>query len=68
MTKASSSDVQLSLAFDMLADMILKHFAKPPPEEVRKAILDIMEQETEEQLDFELTVELLGTDDFRVVA
>lgn len=66
MNDISNAEARLTLALDLLSDMILKHLAKQASHELREATLFIMEKETEDQLDFEMTSELLGTPDFRV--
>jgi hypothetical protein len=64
----SSYDIRFTLALDILVDMILKFQAKKANPDIREATLSIMEKEFEDQLDFEMTCELLGTNDFRFVA
>jgi hypothetical protein len=68
MQESLSTDVKLALAFDILSDMVLKYLSKLAGPELREATLAIAEKEMEDQLDFEMTCELLGTADFRIVA
>ncbi|MFC5703069.1 hypothetical protein ACFPVX_17405 [Cohnella faecalis] len=66
MLTGPDAEARCKLALDILSDMISKHLAKQASPELREATLAIMEKETEEQLDFEMTSELLVTTDFRV--
>ncbi|MEF3309588.1 hypothetical protein PV433_11865 [Paenibacillus sp. GYB004] len=66
MNNTSNTEARLTLALDLLSDMILKHLAKQASPELREVTLSIMEKETEDQLDFEMTSELLGTTHFQV--
>lgn len=60
--------VRLSLAFELLADIIIKYLDKQAPPNLRDEVFAIMEREIEEQLDFEMTAELLGSADFCLVS
>lgn len=72
MELAVTNNAQLTLAFEMLADMILSYTAQrerySAPPEVRETILAMMDSEIEEQLDTEMTAELLQTTDYRLIA
>lgn len=63
----TNAEARHKLTLDILSDMILKYMAKQASPELREATLAIMEKETENQLDFEMTSDLLGTTDFRVL-
>lgn len=69
---ACTGSARTTLAFEMLADMILSFTAKKErrtaPPEVREAILTLMDKDSEEQLDSEMTAELLNTTDYRLIA
>lgn len=62
----------LSLVYDLLSDMIVNYFAlkahRVASPEVRETVLAFVENQTDEEMDHELTVELLGTPYYRVVA
>jgi len=68
MQESPNTDVKIAFAFDILSDLILKYLKKQAGPELREATLAIAEKEMEDQLDFEMTCELLGTADFRIVA
>ncbi|THF74124.1 hypothetical protein [Cohnella fermenti] len=59
---------ELQLVLDILSDMIFKYLEKQASPELRAATLAIMEEEQQEQLDWEMTCELLGTTEFRIRA
>lgn len=63
-----SSETSMGLALDILADIIVHYMNRQAPPQVRAAILERIEREAEEQLMWELTAELLGTTDFRMVS
>lgn len=72
MTLVVTNNAHLTLALEMLADMILSYSARQerysvPPED-RETVLAMMDREDEEQLDAEMTAELLQTTDFRLIA
>jgi hypothetical protein len=72
MKLAITNNTKLTLAFDILADMILSFIGKKEyrsvPSEIREVVLAIMDSENEEQLNDELTAELLETTDYRLIA
>ncbi|WP_339279110.1 hypothetical protein NYE40_23970 [Paenibacillus sp. FSL W8-1187] len=63
---------QLLLAFEMLADMIVSYHNKQQrrhaPSEVRDVVFSITESEFEQQMNEEMTAELLQTTDYRMIA
>lgn len=61
-----NAEARCKLALDILSDIISKHLAKQASPDLREATLAIMEKDSEDQLDFEMTSELLGTTDFWV--
>ncbi|MFD1775442.1 hypothetical protein ACFSF2_16315 [Paenibacillus rhizophilus] len=63
-----TQETGLSLAMDILADMIVRYLNIQAPPQVRAAVLELMEREEEDRLHWELTAELLGTKDFRLVS
>jgi hypothetical protein len=69
---ATTNNTKLMLAFDILADMILSFVGKKEsrsvPPDVRETVLAIMDCESEDLLDDEMTTELLGTMDYRLIA
>lgn len=66
MDETQAHDTRVQLTLDLLSDIILKHLVKQASPALREATLAVMEMEIEEQLDFEMTSELLGCTDFRV--
>ncbi|RTE01751.1 hypothetical protein [Paenibacillus whitsoniae] len=72
MTETENSTSQASLAFDLLADMILDFLAmqerRRAPQQVRDAVFLLMEFADEQDMELELTAMLLGSNDFRQIA
>ncbi|QWU16243.1 hypothetical protein SAMN04487895_11485 [Paenibacillus sophorae] len=64
----ATNETDLSLAIDILADMIVRYLRKQAPPLVRAAVLQLMEWEEEERLAWEMTADLLGTADFQLVS
>jgi hypothetical protein len=71
-TTTTSEQRELDLAIDLLSDMICRFLALEEKQNEKKQILQqvfrLIEEEEEELLDYEMTVELLGTEDFIRVA
>ncbi|MHA6481649.1 hypothetical protein ACX1C1_07070 [Paenibacillus sp. strain BS8-2] len=72
---ATITDNYLTM-IEMLSGIVKRHLAKPSKKPARAQIDDrtfllvseALEQEDDEQTDFELTAELLGTQEFRRIA
>ncbi|WP_042198115.1 hypothetical protein [Paenibacillus camerounensis] len=63
-----SDPTDWSLAMDILTDMIVRYLKSQASPQVRTAVLAHMEREEEARLEWEMTAELLGTTDFRLVS
>ncbi|MNO05485.1 hypothetical protein D3C81_2268890 [compost metagenome] len=53
---------------DILTDMIVRYLRSQASPQVKAAVLAQMEREEEARLEWEMTAELLGTTDFRLVS
>lgn len=68
MNLTSSGETELQLAIDILADMVVRFLKEQTVPQIKEMVTKLMEHEEDELLQWELTAELLGTTEFRMVS
>lgn len=68
MNLTSSGETELQLAIDILADMVFRFLKEQTVPQIKETVTKLMEHEEDELLQWELTAELLGTTEFRMVS